>query len=127
MERIVLLHQRKNKTKEGAKVQPPQGDEAGLFAMILQWAWAGVLALGGLVFKGVKEDLVRSIHFLYEDAFVRAILPVDGEEGRAIRLHPLFLESATTVDSVIVNASARYHGTLVSGSPVRLVVRVKPR
>ena len=50
-----------------------------------------------------------------------------GIAGRAIRLHPLFLESATTVDSVIVNASARYHGTLVSGSPVRLVVRVKPR
>lgn len=50
-----------------------------------------------------------------------------GIAGRSIRLHPLFLASGTAVDSVIVNASARYRGTLVSGSPVRLVVRVKPR
>jgi hypothetical protein len=50
-----------------------------------------------------------------------------GIAGRAIRLHPLFLESGTAVDSVIVNATARYRGMLVSGSPVRLVVRVKPR
>ena len=51
----------------------------------------------------------------------------NGVAGRAIRLHPLFLSSATTVDSIIVNATARYRGTQVSGSPVRLVLRVKPR
>ena len=50
-----------------------------------------------------------------------------GIAGRAIRLHPLFLASGTSVDSVIVNASAKYRGDLVSGSPIRLVVRVKPR
>jgi hypothetical protein len=50
-----------------------------------------------------------------------------GIAGRAIRLHPLFLTSATTVDSIIVNATAKYRGAKVSGSPVRLVLKVKPR
>jgi hypothetical protein len=50
-----------------------------------------------------------------------------GIAGRAIRLHPLFLASGTTVDSIIVNATAKYRGALVSGSPVRLVLVVKPR
>ena len=45
--------------------------------------------------------------------------------GRAIRLHPLFLTSA--VDSIIVSATARYRGGHVSGSPVRLVLLVRPR
>lgn len=51
----------------------------------------------------------------------------NGVAGRAIRLHPLFLSSATTVDSIIVNATAKYRGTEVSGSPARLVLKVKPR
>ena len=50
-----------------------------------------------------------------------------GIAGRAIRLHPLFLKSATTVDSIIVNATAKYRGAPVGGSPVRLVLKVKPR
>jgi hypothetical protein len=50
-----------------------------------------------------------------------------GIASRAIRLHPLFLSSATTVDSIIVNATAKYRGAEVSGSPVRLVLKVKPR
>ncbi len=50
-----------------------------------------------------------------------------GIAGRAIRLHPLFLSSATTVDSIIVNATARYRGVQVKGSPARLVLKVKPR
>jgi hypothetical protein len=50
-----------------------------------------------------------------------------GIAGRAIRLHPLFLAPGTSVDSIVVNASARYRGALVSGSPVRLVLRIKPR
>src|SRR3989449_155081 len=45
--------------------------------------------LDAWTFKGVKEDLVRSIHFLYEDDFIRAIRPADGEEGRPMRLHDL--------------------------------------
>ena len=45
--------------------------------------------LDASTFKGVKEDLVRGIHFLYEDDFIRAILPVDGEEGRPLRLQDL--------------------------------------
>jgi hypothetical protein len=51
----------------------------------------------------------------------------NGIAGRAIRLHPLFLTSATTVDSIIVNATAKYRGAQVKGSPVRLVLKVKPR
>jgi hypothetical protein len=51
----------------------------------------------------------------------------NGIAGRAIRLHPLFLASATTVDSIIVSATAKYRGAPVKGSPVRLVLKVKPR
>jgi len=50
-----------------------------------------------------------------------------GIAGRAIRLHPLFLTSATSVDSIIVSATAKYRGAVVNGSPVRLVLKVKPR
>ncbi len=49
----------------------------------------------------------------------------NGVAGRTIRLHPLFLTDA--VDSIIVNATARYRGAEVGGSPVRLVLKVKPR
>lgn len=49
----------------------------------------------------------------------------NGVAGRRIRLHPLFLSAQT--DSIIVNATAKYRGGQVSGSPVRLVVVVKPR
>lgn len=49
----------------------------------------------------------------------------DGVAGRAIRLHPLSVTS--DIDSVIVNATARYRGVEVSGSPVRLVLRIQPR
>jgi hypothetical protein len=52
---------------------------------------------------------------------------VSGMAGRAIRLHPLFLTAGTTVDSIIVNATTKYRGAPVSGSPVRLVLIVKPR
>jgi hypothetical protein len=48
-----------------------------------------------------------------------------GVAGRAIRLHPLFLVSP--VDSIIVNATAKYRGMEVTGSPVRLVLLLKPR
>ncbi len=50
----------------------------------------------------------------------------NGIAGRAIRLHPLFLTSSDQVDSVIVNATAKYRGVPVSGSPVRLVLKFKP-
>jgi len=45
--------------------------------------------LDASTFKGVKAESVRSIHFLYEDPFIRAILPTDGEEGRPVRLGDL--------------------------------------
>ena len=49
-----------------------------------------------------------------------------GIAGRKIRLHPVFLSSATAVDSIVVNATARYRGAPVAGSPVRLVLLLKP-
>lgn len=48
-----------------------------------------------------------------------------GVAARSIRLHPVFLVSE--IDSIIVSATARYRGIAVSGSPVRLVLKIKPR
>lgn len=70
--------------------------------------------LGELVNDGGKPSVVDTTN-------------TNGVAGRAIRLHPLFLTSVTVVDSIIVNATARYRGAPVSGSPVRLVLKVKPR
>jgi hypothetical protein len=47
-----------------------------------------------------------------------------GIAGRKIRVHPVFLKS--TVDSIVVNATAKYRGAQVNGSPVRLVLLLKP-
>jgi hypothetical protein len=46
-----------------------------------------------------------------------------GDASRKIRLNPVRLTAA--IDSIIVNATVRYKGQ-VRGSPVRLVLRVKP-
>jgi hypothetical protein len=48
----------------------------------------------------------------------------NGVAGRTIRLHPLNLTAP--IGSIIVNATARYRGNEVSGSPVRLVLTFKP-
>lgn len=48
-----------------------------------------------------------------------------GIAGRRIRVRPLFLTSAP-VDSIVVNATAKYRGVQVNGSPVRLVLLLKP-
>jgi hypothetical protein len=47
-----------------------------------------------------------------------------GIAGIKIRVHPVFLTS--TIDSIVVNATAKYRGVQVSGSPVRLVLLLKP-
>jgi hypothetical protein len=47
-----------------------------------------------------------------------------GAAGRALRIRPVYLDAA--VDSVIVNATVKYRGALVAGSPVRLVLVVRP-
>ena len=49
-----------------------------------------------------------------------------GVAGRKILVHSVNLGSGTAVDSVIVQATARYRGQPVPGSPVRLVVVLKP-
>jgi len=48
-----------------------------------------------------------------------------GVAGRAVRVRPLYLPSS--VDSVIVNATVKFRGTPISGSPVRLVVVARPQ
>jgi len=48
----------------------------------------------------------------------------DGIAGRKIRLHPLRLTAQT--DSIVINATAKYRGVQVKGSPVRLVLLLKP-
>jgi hypothetical protein len=58
-------------------------------------------------------------------ASVVATTDATGIAGRKIRVHPLFFTS-TTVDSIVVNATAKYRGVQVSGSPVRLVLLLKP-
>ena len=47
-----------------------------------------------------------------------------GSAGRAVRIRPLYLPA--DIDSVIVNATVKYRGAPVSGSPVRLVVLLQP-
>jgi hypothetical protein len=49
-----------------------------------------------------------------------------GIAGRKILVHPVNLGSATAADSVIVQATAKYRGQPVAGSPVRLVVVLQP-
>jgi hypothetical protein len=65
---------------------------------------------------------------LVNDAGLRSVVDTtdaSGIAGRKIRVHPLFFTS-TTVDSIVVNATAKYRGAQVSGSPVRLVLLLKP-
>ena len=47
-----------------------------------------------------------------------------GQASRKIRLNPSHLIALT--DSIIVNATVKYRGAQVRGSPVRLVLKVKP-
>ncbi len=47
-----------------------------------------------------------------------------GVAGRAVRIRPLYL--LADVDSVIVNATVKYRGAPITGSPVRLVVVLQP-
>jgi hypothetical protein len=49
-----------------------------------------------------------------------------GIAGRKLRVHPLSLGSSTT-GSVTVQATARYRGQPVAGSPVQLVMVLQPR
>jgi hypothetical protein len=49
----------------------------------------------------------------------------DGTASRQVRLHVQNL--STPVDSVVLEASAKYRGSHVDGSPARLVVYIRPR
>jgi hypothetical protein len=69
-------------------------------------------SLGELVNDGKKTSRIDSTN-------------ADGVAGRAIRLHSNFLKAP--LDSIIVEATAKYRGAPVAGSPVRLVVVLRPR
>jgi hypothetical protein len=69
--------------------------------------------LGQLVTASGKPSLV-------------ATTDASGVAGIAIRLHPVFLGTTTALDSIVVNATAKYRGAQVNGSPVRLVLILKP-
>jgi hypothetical protein len=47
----------------------------------------------------------------------------NGVAGRAVKIRPIYF---TGIDSVIVNATVKFRGTPISGSPVRLVVVLTP-
>jgi len=47
-----------------------------------------------------------------------------GTASRKVRLNPLALKTLT--DSIIINATVKYRGAQVRGSPVRLLLKVKP-
>ena len=66
---------------------------------------------------------------LVNDAGIKSVVDTtdaSGIAGRRIRMHPLFLSSGTAVDSIVINATAKYRGAQVTGSPVRLVLVLKP-
>jgi hypothetical protein len=67
--------------------------------------------LGELVNDGGKASVVDTT-----DA--------SGIAGRKIRLHSLFITAPN--DSIVINATAKYRGIQVNGSPVRLVLLLKP-
>jgi len=67
---------------------------------------------------------------LVNDAGQRSVVDTtdgSGIAGRKIRLHPVGLSTGTQVDSIVINATAKYRGAPVRGSPVRLVLLFKPR
>jgi hypothetical protein len=66
---------------------------------------------------------------LINEAKIRSVVDTtdaSGLAGRAIHLRPELISSTSGEDSIVVNANARYRGVLVNGSPVRLVLKVKP-
>jgi hypothetical protein len=65
---------------------------------------------------------------LVNDGRIRSVVDTtdsNGTAGRALHINPALITSTSGVDSIVVNASARYRGALVNGSPVRLVLKVK--
>lgn len=49
-------------------------EDAGLIKQLLEWAWAGVLLLGGIIFRGVKEDITKKADKEHVEALQRDIV-----------------------------------------------------
>lgn len=81
-----------------------------------------------IVSFAIVEQSVPGLGELVNDAGKPSLVDTtdtNGIAGRKIRLHPSLLISG--VDSIIVNATSKHRGLPVTGSPVRLVLKVKPR
>jgi hypothetical protein len=82
-----------------------------------------------LVSFAIVAQTNPSLSELVNDAGRRSIVDTtdaSGIAGRKIRVHPVNLGTGTSVDSVIVQATAKYRGQPVTGSPVRLVIVLQP-
>ena len=80
-------------------------------------------------FAIVSQHKAGLVELVNDGKFVASVVDTtdaSGIAGRMIRLHPVQLDSVTQVDSVVIDASAKYRGALVAGSPVRLVLLFKP-
>lgn len=76
-----------------------------------------------LVVSGGNPDLAELVNGTKASAVDTT--DAGGVAGRAVRVRPVHLPT-DGLDSVIVNATVKYRGTPVSGSPVRLVVELVP-
>lgn len=75
----------------------------------------------------VAGDSTKADSLLVNDNSQRSTVDTtstDGTAGRRIRLR--FSASAAVPDSVVVEATVRYKGVVVRGSPIRFKVRVRP-
>jgi hypothetical protein len=82
-----------------------------------------------IVSFSIVSESAPNLAQLINDSRIRSVIDTTdatGTVGRALYIRPDLITSASGIDSIVVNASARYRGALVSGSPVRLVLKVKP-
>lgn len=105
-------------------------DTSSALTVSLQHGVAGDSAVGLWIvsFAIVSQHKAGLVELVNNAGKPSAVDTTDasGIAGRKIQLHPVNLDSSTQVDSVIVNATAKFRGAPVSGSPVRLVVVFKP-
>ncbi len=80
-------------------------------------------------FKIVSTTNAAAVELVSDNGKASIVDTTDasGVALRKLKLHASLLGASATTDSVVINATAKYHGAVVSGSPVRLVVRYKPR
>ncbi len=108
----------------GIGVTLVSGDSSGGVKFPKGWLVSYRALYHGLVL-GKSDTTVASL--LSEQSFGSIVDTSDasGETARTLRIRPAGLVSAN--DSVIVEATARYKGAHVRGSPVRFVILTRPK